>query len=87
MAVKQRPVLVIGFPRAGNQTAAGIDLVQFKFYMIPWLTKQNNCIENNLCFQMKIRLEPQNNSSSPIPQIKHACYRCIRHHQVTTAKG
>ena len=85
LAVKQRPVLhVIGFLGAGHQTAAGINLVQL---MIPWLTKQNDCIENHLCFHMKIRLESQNNSSSPIPQIKQGCSRYICRQQVTTAKG
>jgi len=88
LAVKQQPILHgIGFLGPGNQTAAGIDLVQFQFYMIPWITKQNDCTENYLCFHMKIRLEPQNNSSSLIPQIKHGCYRYIRHQQVATAKG
>ena len=88
LAVKQRPILHgIGFLGPGNQTAGGIDLVPFQFYMILWLTKQNDCIENNLCFHIKIRLERQNNSSSPIPQIKHGCYRYIRHQQVTAAKG
>src|SRR6185503_16639984 len=70
-------------PRSRQSTAAGIDLVKFQFYMIPWLTKQNDCTENYLCFHMKIRLEPQNNSSSPIPQIKHGCNRYIHHQQVT----
>jgi len=74
-------------PRSRQSTAAGIDLVKFQFYMIPWLTKQNDCTENYLCFHMKIRLEPQNNSSSPIPQIKHGCNRYIHHQQVTSAQG
>ena len=88
LAVKQQPILHgIGFLGPGNQTAGGIDLVQFQFYMIPWITKQNDCTENYLCFHMKIRLEPQNNSSSPIPQIKHGCNRYIHHQQVTSAQG